>query len=119
MEGATSPAASGISNDGKRPRAPSLSGVDCSATAINKRRKPPIAISAVLAVFLLTSPKPAHAQEVHIAPQVSLADDVALGLGGRALVNPSDMEGYEIAGSFDYFVPGGNTDYWKINGNLH
>lgn len=76
-------------------------------------------VPAVLVAFLLASPDLAHSQEVHVAPQVSLADDMDFGLGGRALVNLSDMEGFEIAGSFDYFFPDGDVDYWELNGNLH
>lgn len=74
---------------------------------------------AVLVAFAFAVPQPAQAQEVHVAPQVSLAEEADLGVGGRALVNLTGMEGFEVAGSFDYFFPGGNADYWEINGNLH
>lgn len=78
-----------------------------------------VSVLAVLTVFALAAPRGVEAQEVHFGPQLSLAEDTDLGVGGRALVNLSGMEGFEIAGSFDYFFPGSNFDYWEINGNLH
>ena len=73
-----------------------------------------LAIAAVAAGALcLAAPGQADAQ-VHLGPQVSIGDEV--GIGGRALFNLSDMEGWEVAATFDVFPDG---DYWELGGNLH
>lgn len=73
-----------------------------------------LVLAAVAAgAVALAAPAGADAQ-VHLGPQVSLGDDV--GIGGRALVNLSDMEGWEGAASFDVFP---DADVWELSGNLH
>lgn len=67
-------------------------------------------------LLLLALPQTASAQ-AKIGPQASLGDDADFGLGGRAIVNLTDLEGWEAIGSFDLFFPDGPTDYWELNGN--
>lgn len=74
-----------------------------------------LAAAAVAVSFLL--PGTASGQ-AHVGPQLSLAEDRELGLGGRVLVNLSDFEGWEGVGSFDLFFPDGDVDYWELNGNV-
>lgn len=62
----------------------------------------------------LAVPGQADAQ-VHLGPQVSIGD-ADVGIGGRILVNLSDMEGWEGSGSFDIYP---DNDLWELNGNLH
>ena len=56
--------------------------------------------------------------QVHLGPQVSLADDADVGLGGRVVAGVPNYTGLEFAGSFDVFFPDGDVDYWEINGNV-
>lgn len=69
------------------------------------------------ATFVLLLAAPAAGQ-VHLAPQVSLADDADVGLGGRIVAGVPNYTGLEFAGSFDVFFPDGDVDYWEINGNV-
>lgn len=72
-------------------------------------------VLAAVAAGALTLAAPAQADaQVHLGPQLSLGDEV--GIGGRALVNLSDMEGWEGAASFDVYPDG---DFWELSGNLH
>lgn len=74
-----------------------------------------LAIAAVAAGALcLAAPGQADAQ-VHLGPQVSIGD-ADVGIGGRVLVNLSDLEGWEGSGSFDIYPDG---DLWELNANLH
>jgi len=65
---------------------------------------------------------PAAAQaQVRVGAQVSLADDQEVGLGVRVRSDtPRLIPGAPLSliGSFDWFFPGGNTDYLEINGNV-
>lgn len=74
-----------------------------------------LAAALAAASFALPGAAPGQA---HFGPQLSLAEDRELGLGGRALVNISDYEGWEGVGSFDLFFPDGDVDYWELNGNV-
>lgn len=69
------------------------------------------------AAFSLALAVPADAQ-VHFGPQVSYADDADFGIGARVVAGVPDYAGFEVAGSFDYFFPDGDVDYWEINGNV-
>lgn len=71
--------------------------------------------AAVAAMLFLASPSTA---QVHFGPQVSLADDVDVGLGGRVVAGVPHYRGLEFAGTFDLFFPQGDLDYWELNGNL-
>lgn len=64
----------------------------------------------------LGSAREARAQ-VYLGPQVNLATDTDLGVGGRLLANIEDAN-LEFASSFDVFFPEGPADYWELNGNL-
>lgn len=71
-----------------------------------------------LALLALAGPiSPAEGQ-VHLGPQVSLADDADVGIGGRVTAGVEGYSGLEVIGSFDVFFPDGDYDYWEINGNL-
>lgn len=73
-----------------------------------------LALAAALSLATATS----SAAQVHFGPQVSLADDADVGLGGRITAGVPQYAGLEFAGSFDVFFPDGNYDYWEINGNV-
>lgn len=64
----------------------------------------------------LAAPKSSQAQ-VSVGPQVSIANDVDLGVGGRAMFGLSGP--WKLGGSFDYFFPGSNVTYWELNGNAY
>lgn len=81
-------------------------------------RKFSTAVAAIFAVALLALPGTARGQDVQLGPQLSVADDVDLGLGGRAVFNVGDPGGWEGIGSFDVFFPDSDIDYWELNGNL-
>lgn len=55
--------------------------------------------------------------QVHLGPQISIADDADVGLGGRLVAGVEDYSGLEVIGSVDIFFPDGDFDYWEINGN--
>lgn len=67
--------------------------------------------------FSLMTAAPSSAQ-VHLGPQLSLADDADLGIGGRIVAGVPQYAGVEFAGSFDVFFPDGDVDYWEVNANL-
>lgn len=75
-----------------------------------------IAAAGLSALLALASPGAAPGQ-VHVGPEVSLADDADLGLGARVLVNPAGYEGWEFGGHFDFFFPDGDVNYWEVNAN--
>lgn len=77
-------------------------------------RKLVLAVCATVALGLAL-PSAARSQ-AHIGPQVSIAEDVDLGIGGRVIFNPAGYAGWEFGGHFDYFFPDAG-DYWEINGN--
>ncbi len=67
--------------------------------------------------FSLLTAAPSSAQ-VHLGPQISLADDADVGIGARLVAGVPQYRGVEFAGSFDVFFPDGDADYWELNGNL-
>lgn len=72
---------------------------------------------ALAAAFSLIAAESGRAQ-VHLGPQISLADDADVGLGGRLVAGVEDYAGLEVIASFDIFFPDGALDdYWEINGN--
>lgn len=72
-----------------------------------------LAVALASGVLLVDS---ARAQ-VHLGPQISIADEADVGLGGRLVAGVEDYSGLEVIGSVDIFFPDGNFDYWEINGN--
>ncbi len=63
------------------------------------------------------APSPLLAQ-LELGGQLSYADDTDLGVGGRVSLGlPSEL-GLRLLGSFDYFFPDGDFDYWEVNGNV-
>jgi len=76
--------------------------------------------AALFALLLIGAPSTSAAQErpVLFGPQIDWGiDDADFGIGGRVMAQlPETPLG--INGSFDYFFPSGNVDYWEINGNL-
>jgi hypothetical protein len=77
--------------------------------------RPLLALAVALASSLLVVDS-ARAQ-VHLGPQISIADDADVGLGGRLVAGVEDYSGLEVIGSVDIFFPDGDFDYWEINGN--
>lgn len=75
------------------------------------------ALGALATLALAGTAMPAAGQ-VHFGPQVSLADDADVGLGGRVTAGVEGYSGLEVIGSFDVFFPDGDFDYWELNGNL-
>lgn len=55
--------------------------------------------------------------QVHLGPQISIADEADVGLGGRLVAGVEDYSGLEVIGSVDVFFPDEDFDYWEINGN--
>jgi len=74
--------------------------------------------AAVAALALIALPGTARGQDLQLGPQLSLAEDYDVGLGGRAVFNVGDPGGWEGIGSFDLFFPDNEVDYWELNGNL-
>lgn len=72
-----------------------------------------LAVALASGVLLVDS---ARAQ-VHLGPQISIADEADVGLGGRLVAGVEDYSGLEVIGSVDIFFPDGDFDYWEINGN--
>lgn len=71
-----------------------------------------------LAMLALSGPGTPAVGQVHLGPQVSLADDADVGIGGRITAGVEGYSGLEVMGSFDVFFPDAEFDYWEINGNL-
>lgn len=62
---------------------------------------------------------PRRTGTVSIGGTLSIADDVDVGLGARALWNLHRLApNLELATTFDYFFPGGGLSYFEINGNV-
>lgn len=80
------------------------------------RTKTVLLVLAVTFASALATAESAEAQ-VHLGPQISIADDADVGLGGRLVAGVEDYAGLEVIGSFDIFFPEGDYDYWEINGN--
>lgn len=74
-------------------------------------------ILGLAVAFSLLSAAPSSAQ-VHLGPQISLADDADVGIGARVVAGVPQYRGVEFAGSFDVFFPDGDVDYWELNANL-
>lgn len=72
---------------------------------------------AVTAGIALTLGAGSADAQVYVGPQVSLASETDLGVGGRLLANIEDAN-LEFVGSADLYFPDGPTDYWELNGNL-
>jgi hypothetical protein len=76
---------------------------------------------AAAGILLLAGVGTAQAQGVRFAPELSLGEDSDFGIGARARFDMSSTfrsPGFFIVGSFDYFFPGNNFNYWELNGNL-
>jgi hypothetical protein len=71
---------------------------------------------AATAALLVMTPA-ALAAQVNLGGQASWADDADLGLGARVAVGLPAVP-LEAIGSFDYFFPDGDVDYWEINANV-
>lgn len=74
-------------------------------------------ILGLAVAFSLLTAAPSSAQ-VHLGPQISLADDADVGIGGRIVAGVPQYRGVEFSGSFDVFFPDEDFDYWELNGNL-
>jgi hypothetical protein len=77
-------------------------------------------LPVAIALFTLT-PSESRAQRVQFGPQVSWADDADVGLGARVVAGlPSSLmlPRLEVIGSFDFFFPGNDVNYYEVNGNV-
>lgn len=72
---------------------------------------------AVCLLSLLAWPAALTAQ-VDVGPQASWADDADFGVGGRVVLGIPAAIPLAAIGSFDYFFPSDDFDYWEINGNV-
>ena len=78
-------------------------------------------LAAAVGFVLAAGVRAAEAQGVRFAPEVSVGDDADFGIGARVNFDMSSSfgsPGFFIVGSFDYFFPGNNINYWELNGNL-
>ena len=78
-------------------------------------------LAAAIGFVLVAGVESAEAQGVRFAPEVSIAEDADIGIGGRVNFDMSSTfgsPGFFITGAFDYFFPDGNVNYWELNGNL-
>ena len=76
---------------------------------------------AAVGILLGVGTANVEAQGVRFAPEVSVAEDADIGIGGRVNFDMSSSfgsPGFFIVGSFDYFFPDGDVNYWELNGNL-
>jgi hypothetical protein len=77
-------------------------------------------VGLVLAAGLVFATSDAAHAQVRLAPEVSLADDVDFGVGGRAFFPiPSLHRNMEIAGFFTVYFPGSNQSYWELGGTWY
>ena len=68
-------------------------------------------------MFCFVGADSASAQAFRWGPELNLGFDQDFGIGARVEYDvPSPP--LSIIGSFDYYFPGGNYDYWEINGNV-
>jgi hypothetical protein len=77
--------------------------------------------SLMLAGCLMLGASAVQAQGVRFAPELAVGDDTDLGIGARVnfdLSSTFGTTGFFGVGEFIYFFPGGNVNYWEINGNL-
>lgn len=72
---------------------------------------------ALAAGLALTAGVGSADAQVYVGPQLNVASETDLGVGGRLL---ADIDGtnLEFVGSADLYFPEGVTDYWELNGNL-
>jgi len=71
-------------------------------------------IMAVTAVG--TADLQAQRPDIRFGPQLSLAEDADVGIGGRLEIGLPRAP-VSIWGSFDLFFPDGPADYWEFNAN--
>lgn len=72
---------------------------------------------ALALAFLTLSASGAQAQ-VYLGPQLSVAEDVDLGIGVNVGVPLSALqENLEFSGNFTFYFPDG-FDYWEVDGNV-
>jgi hypothetical protein len=84
--------------------------------SIRKRIVPLIGIT----FLALAATRPAHAQ-LHFGPQLNWASNsIGVGVGGRleaSLSKATGVKGLGVIGSFDFFFPGSNVNYFEVNAN--
>ena len=73
-------------------------------------------VGACLALFVLT-PGALQAQ-IGIGGQLSIAEEADVGIGVRGTLGLPSKVPLQVIGSFDYFFPGSEFDYWEINTNV-
>ena len=77
-------------------------------------------ISAIfVGALLMAGAATTHAQPVEFGVQASLADhDLNFGIGARLITDFNALGDHvKFIGSFDYFFPDNDANYWELNGN--
>lgn len=73
---------------------------------------------AIVSALLSVVPVAARGQ-LAVGANLNLGSDSDVGIGARLLVGLGEaIPNVEGIGSFDYFFPGGNLDWWEVNANL-
>ncbi len=75
-----------------------------------------VVLGTVLAVGAVQSAQ-AQTPDIRVGPELSFADDADLGIGARIEVGIPNTSAF-VSGAFDFFFPGGDVDYWELNGNF-
>lgn len=88
-----------------------MSGLETQGERMRK------AILVMAMLLLAVGAGSAQAQDFRWGPQLSLADDADFGLGAR-LEHDFAAPPLTLIGSFDWFFPDGDVDYWELNANL-
>ncbi len=76
------------------------------------------ALPGMIALALLALSAPAAQGQVQLGPQISVADEVDLGVGATVVFPLSSIyENLEFSGDFTLYFPDG-YDYWEADGNV-
>ncbi len=78
-------------------------------------KKTILLVAALVAVAGVA--RDAQAQAFRWGPELSLATESDVGIGARLEFDIASSP-LTVIGSFDYYFPGGNVDYFEFNGNL-
>ncbi|MFO8174447.1 MAG: hypothetical protein ACQET1_02825 [Gemmatimonadota bacterium] len=74
--------------------------------------------AGVLALALLTLSAPAVQGQIDLGPQLSVAEDVDVGIGVNVVAPLATLhENLEFSGNFTFYFPDG-VDYWEVDGDV-
>lgn len=77
-----------------------------------------ILFAGILALALLTLSAPAVQGQIDLGPQLSVAEDVDVGIGVNVVAPLTTLyENLEFSGNFTFYFPDG-VDYWEIDGDV-